>query len=73
MVQIAGPEDVAPVHLADNNDGTYDGSYTVHKPGRYHVNITLDEEPIKGSPYAVLIEAARAAESYAEGPGLEVS
>lgn len=71
QVQIQGPEDVPDPKLRDNNDGTFDGSYKVSKPGFYYVNITLDDEPIKGSPYKVLVEAARAGKSWAEGPGLE--
>jgi filamin len=71
VVQVQGPEEVADPHLKDNHDGTFDGSYKVNTPGYYFVNITLDEEPIKGSPYRVLVEAARAGNSWAEGPGLE--
>jgi filamin len=71
QVQVQGPEDVADPSLTDNNDGTFDGAYQVSTPGHYFVNITLDDEPIKGSPYKVLIEGARAGNSYAEGPGLE--
>jgi len=71
QVQVQGPEDVSDPKLHDNNDGTFDGAYRVNTPGYYFVNITLDDEPIKGSPYKVLIEAANAGHSYAEGPGLE--
>jgi len=71
QVQVQGPEDVADPQLTDNNDGTFDGAYEVSAPGYYFVNITLDEEPIQGSPYRVLVEGARAGNSYAEGPGLE--
>jgi filamin len=71
QVQVQGPEDVADPALTDNNDGTFDGAYEVTTPGYYFVNITLDDEPIKNSPYKVLIEGARAGNSYAEGPGLE--
>ena len=69
--QVQGPEDVSDPHLRDNGNGTFDGAYTVHKPGYYYVNITLEDNPIKGAPYKVLVEAARAGLSYAEGPGLE--
>jgi filamin len=71
VVQVQGPEEVSDPHLKDNHDGTFDGSYKVNTPGYYFVNITLEDEPIKGSPYRVLIEAARAGNSWAEGPGLE--
>jgi len=71
QVQVQGPEEVVDPQLHDNNDGTFDGSYCVNTPGYYYVNITLDDAPIKGSPYKVLVEAARAGNSWAEGPGLE--
>jgi len=59
------------VPLRDNGDGTYDGEYTVDKPGEYTVEATLDGKPIKDAPFKVLIENARAGNSWAEGPGLE--
>lgn len=71
QVQVQGPEDVSDPKLHDNGDGTYDGAYRVDTPGFYFVNITLEDEPIKGSPFRVLIEGARAGQSYAEGPGLQ--
>jgi filamin len=67
---VSGPEDVGEVPLTDNGDGTYDGVYQVSRPGNYTVDITLDGEPIKGSPYNLLIQAGNAGNSYAEGPGL---
>ncbi len=67
-----GPQEVAAPHVTDNGDGSYDATYNVNVPGYYHVNITLADEPIQGSPYTVLVEGARSALSYAEGPGLEV-
>jgi filamin len=69
--QVQGPEEVADPRIHDNHDGTYDSSYHVQTPGYYFVNITLDDEPIQGSPFKVLVEAARAGLSYAEGPGLQ--
>ncbi|ELR24683.1 gelation factor, putative [Acanthamoeba castellanii str. Neff] len=69
-VQVEGPEAVPAPSLTDNQDGTFDGAYQVATPGRYVVKVTLDGEPIKGSPYGLLIEGARAALSFAEGPGL---
>ncbi len=64
QVQVQGPEDVADPQLQDNADGTYDGAYAVSVPGRYFVNITLEDEPIKGSPFQVLVEGARAGQSW---------
>jgi len=43
----------------------------VDKPGEYTVEATLDGKPIKDAPFKVLIENARAGNSWAEGPGLE--
>eukprot|EP01089_Gocevia_fonbrunei_P013343 TRINITY_DN340_c0_g1_i1.p1 TRINITY_DN340_c0_g1~~TRINITY_DN340_c0_g1_i1.p1 ORF type:complete len:790 (-),score=281.46 TRINITY_DN340_c0_g1_i1:42-2333(-) len=68
---VSGPDNVGDVAIVDNNDGTYDGSYVVAKPGRYQVDITLDGQPIKDSPYNLLVENGNAGNSYAEGPGLE--
>jgi filamin len=58
------------VQFNDTKDGTYQGSYTPTAPGRYQVDITLDGQPIKGSPYRPLIENANAGRSYADGDGL---
>jgi len=58
------------VQFNDTKDGTYQGSYTPNAPGRYQVDITLDGQPIKGSPYRPLIENANAKNSYADGDGL---
>jgi filamin len=58
------------VQFNDTKDGTYQGSYTPSHPGRYQVDITLDGQPIKNSPYHPLIENANAGKSYAEGDGL---
>jgi len=69
--KVSGPENIGDVPLKDNNNGTFDGTYQVAKPGKYQVDITLDGQPIKGSPYQLLIENANAGNSWAEGPGLE--
>jgi len=58
------------VQFNDTKDGTYQGSYTPSLPGRYQVDVTLDGQPIKGSPYRPLMENANARQSYAEGDGL---
>jgi len=68
---VSGPSSVGAVQLKDNGDGTYDGVYTVDKPGYYVVAIDFDGQGIKNSPFKVLIENGSAANSYAEGPGLE--
>lgn len=41
------------------------------KPGYYEVSIMLANAPIRGSPFTVLVEAARSALSWADGAGLE--
>lgn len=69
--RVSGPENVDDVSLVDNGDGTYDGSYVVNTPGKYQVDITLDGEPIKDSPYRLTIEKGNPGKSWAEGPGLE--
>jgi filamin len=68
---LKGPENIGNIPISDNEDGTYDGVYKVNKPGYYQVDISLDGEPIQGSPYKLLIENANAGKSWAEGPGLE--
>jgi len=68
---VSGPENIGDVRIGDNGDGTYTGVYRVSKPGHYTVEITLEGERIKGSPYKLLILNAHAGKSYAEGPGLE--
>ena len=37
--------------IVDNENGTYDLSYTVSDPGTYQLDIRLYEKPIKGSPF----------------------
>jgi len=69
--KVAGPGNSGPVQIKDNGDGTYDGVYTVDKPGHYVVTVEFEGQGIKNSPYKVLIENGNAANSYAEGPGLE--
>eukprot|EP00008_Paramoeba_atlantica_P008551 CAMPEP_0201487772 /NCGR_PEP_ID=MMETSP0151_2-20130828/15217_1 /ASSEMBLY_ACC=CAM_ASM_000257 /TAXON_ID=200890 /ORGANISM="Paramoeba atlantica, Strain 621/1 / CCAP 1560/9" /LENGTH=932 /DNA_ID=CAMNT_0047872917 /DNA_START=14 /DNA_END=2812 /DNA_ORIENTATION=+ len=64
----AGPVDVAP--LQDNGDGTYDSVYTPEKAGHYTVNITVEGDPIKDSPFAIMFEGATAGNTWADGPGL---
>jgi filamin len=70
-VQVSGP-DGSPLicQFQDGANGTYDALYTPVKPGRHTVNVTLNGEPIKGSPYHPLMENANSGKSWAEGPGL---
>jgi len=54
----------------DNHNGNYDAVYTPTKPGRHTVNVLLNGEHIKGSPYHPLMENANSGKSWAEGDGL---
>jgi filamin len=41
--------------VVDNGDGTYDVTWTGTIRGEYNLHVTLKEEPIKGSPWRVLV------------------
>jgi filamin len=70
-VQIDGPGGVKPT-VTDNGDGTYDVQYDPTKPGDYHVNVTLHDQPIKDMPKKVHIKPSpNAGNSYATGPALK--
>jgi len=71
-VQVTGP-DGSPLicQFQDNHGGSYDAVYTPVKPGRHTVNVTLNGEPIKGSPYHPLMEQGNSGKSWAEGDGLK--
>jgi len=64
-----------PISIKDNEDGTYTATYTPFHPGDHVVEVLLDQDHIKDSPFTVPIddssETANAGKSYAEGPGLE--
>jgi filamin len=71
--QISGP---APVEskTQDNNDGSYQLSYTPTKIGDYKFLVRVDNTPIGGhaNPFPVLvIPAAAGGRSVASGPGLK--
>eukprot|EP01113_Clastostelium_recurvatum_P018917 TRINITY_DN222_c0_g1_i3.p1 TRINITY_DN222_c0_g1~~TRINITY_DN222_c0_g1_i3.p1 ORF type:complete len:958 (+),score=357.35 TRINITY_DN222_c0_g1_i3:135-3008(+) len=61
----------APARVKDNGDGTYDVDYTPSEGGNFHVDVTLDGQPISGGPFSVTIMDATPDQSYAKGPGLE--
>jgi filamin len=70
-VTLKGPEELHP-EVKDNGDGTYGVKYTATKPGDYEVDVTYEGDHIKDMPKTVFVEASpSAANSYAEGPGLE--
>jgi len=56
--------------FSDQGDGTYTAAYTPLKPGFHTVEISLNDEPVMGSPFHPLMEDANAGNSWAEGPGL---
>jgi len=62
-----------PVHTVDNNNGTYQVSYTPRIEGTHRVDITFNGTPIKSSPINVVIKAARPDPTKCKcyGPGLE--
>ena len=61
------------IDVRDNGDGTYDVTYVPRVPGKHQVTATIDGQPINRKPYAVPVAPARpdAAQSWAEGPGVE--
>jgi len=55
-VNVDGPQPLGSVPVKDNGDGTHSSGYKVDKPGRYNVAVTVRDEPVKGSPFSVLVE-----------------
>eukprot|EP00824_Muranothrix_gubernata_P009242 TRINITY_DN217_c0_g1_i1.p1 TRINITY_DN217_c0_g1~~TRINITY_DN217_c0_g1_i1.p1 ORF type:complete len:2666 (-),score=582.17 TRINITY_DN217_c0_g1_i1:103-7398(-) len=43
--------------VLDNEDGSYNATYTLPGPGKANVSVTLDGSPIQGSPFAVTVKA----------------
>jgi len=48
---VKGHEDIKTVKFADVGDGTYVVSYSLPGPGEYLINVRLNGEHIKGSPF----------------------
>jgi len=70
-VIVTGPDgEEKKCELVDNKDGTYSGNYDLCGAGDYTVDITLDNEPISGSPYKAHMEVGNPGQCYAEGEGL---
>jgi filamin len=70
-VKVSGPGGAPLIcQFQDNNSGTYDATYTPVHPGKHTVEVLLNGEHVKGSPYHPLMENANSGRSYAEGPGL---
>jgi len=56
QVKISGPVPVTP-KVVDNNDGTYDVTYEADKPGNYKIDVDLEGQPIKDSPFRPVIKS----------------
>jgi len=58
--------------VTDNGDGTYLVEWTGMLRGEYDVHVCLKEDPIKGSPWKVVVRTGQASalKSTAEGSGL---
>jgi filamin len=70
-VKVTGPGGQPLIcQFQDNHSGSYDAVYTPTQPGRHTVEVLLNGEHVKGSPYHPLMENANAGKSYADGPGL---
>jgi len=67
--------EASPARVVDNQDGSYSVTYTPIDPGDHVVEVTLVRQQVAKSPYTVPVDEnqllASAANSYAEGPGLE--
>jgi hypothetical protein len=59
-------------NVTDNGDGTYLVEWTGMLRGEYDVHVCLKEDPIKGSPWKVVVRTGQASaiKSTAEGSGL---
>ena len=53
----AGPPVSTKVH--DNRDGTYQISFNTQQCGDHQLDITIEKQPIKGSPFAIYSRQAR--------------
>eukprot|EP01126_Amoeba_proteus_P001005 TRINITY_DN10288_c0_g2_i11.p1 TRINITY_DN10288_c0_g2~~TRINITY_DN10288_c0_g2_i11.p1 ORF type:complete len:932 (+),score=251.20 TRINITY_DN10288_c0_g2_i11:204-2999(+) len=49
----------APIEVVDNNDGTYDLSYTPEKVGTYELVVKIGDKPIKDMPISVTVLPGR--------------
>eukprot|EP01126_Amoeba_proteus_P016101 TRINITY_DN1738_c0_g1_i5.p1 TRINITY_DN1738_c0_g1~~TRINITY_DN1738_c0_g1_i5.p1 ORF type:complete len:607 (+),score=135.06 TRINITY_DN1738_c0_g1_i5:1268-3088(+) len=76
VAKVKGPlgEDI-PVEIVDNGDGTTTASYVPVSPGPHVVEVKLNDQHIKDSPFNVDIdyssETANAGNSWADGPGIQ--
>jgi len=71
-VKIDGPKGNVPAKIKDNGDGTYKVEYSPEHPGLHTINVTLEDKPIKDSPFKVdVVPGADPSKSIAYGDGLE--
>jgi len=61
--------------VASNGDGTYGGEYRAEKAGKYQLEVEVNGEQVKDSPFSVAVSAAELSISHTEatGKGLEES
>jgi len=73
--KVTGPWGEIASQLKDNNDGTYVCTYTPLSPGKYVIEVTLNNKQVAKSPYHIDIDRpsneADAQHCEAHGPGLE--
>jgi len=69
--ELIGPDELACA-VTDQSNGTYAFSYTSIKHGDYKLHVTLNNEPVDGSPFPILITNAPISPSatFAYGTGL---
>lgn len=53
---VTSTSDVICPSVKDNSNGTYEATFALEKPGDYVVTITVNDQPIKGSPFGVTVE-----------------
>jgi len=71
-VTVTGPDGQFNVDVKDNGDGTYDGVYSVQRPGDYKVMVMVNKQktPVGKSPYIAKIRAGADPEaSFGVGRG----
>eukprot|EP01126_Amoeba_proteus_P048651 TRINITY_DN5642_c0_g1_i5.p1 TRINITY_DN5642_c0_g1~~TRINITY_DN5642_c0_g1_i5.p1 ORF type:complete len:909 (-),score=226.19 TRINITY_DN5642_c0_g1_i5:318-3044(-) len=64
--------DPLPVNVIDNGDGTYSLDYVPKKAGSYLLDVRLDDVPVKGSPFTILVGAGKYDPLNFEWEGIEL-
>eukprot|EP00301_Raphidiophrys_heterophryoidea_P019817 c4667_g1_i1.p1 GENE.c4667_g1_i1~~c4667_g1_i1.p1 ORF type:complete len:1388 (-),score=244.67 c4667_g1_i1:88-4251(-) len=69
-----GPDELVCA-VDDHGNGTYSLSYTAVRTGTYRLNVVLNDEPVEGSPFEVVIRNSHvsAATTFAFGAGVRYS